>query len=262
MRRRTLAIRENHSVHREIHSCDQAAGVTSSRGSTAFFVRGYQRLCAFASRCIPGPESYRALSGIREARPCKQVLTALNGVPSTSTVSPPKFQTARGAENYLATEGENVGGTASLPAEDSSFNDGDSVFYGDRRRPYQPAREPTKGSRGLSLGRTSRNFQKDLRGQRSPQITCLTGCPVRGLISPGYDMKVKDLSIVLHQYEKCTTAQKSRVPSGAHLRAFPLFRYQAHRVMNPEAVPGPPPRAGTGMKTSSPPVGDRPPPKY
>ena len=191
-------------------------------------------------------------------RPVKKVLAALDGALSMSTGSPPSFQTARGAENYFATEGDHVGGTTSLPTEESSFNDGDSLFYGDRRKPYPPAREPAEGFRGLQPGRTSRNYQKDLRGPLSPQIICFTCYRVGDHIAPDCDMKVKDVSLVPHQYEKLTAAQKNRVPPDAYLRAVALLSYQANRVMNPEAVTDPPPRAGAGTKTLPPIDGDRP----
>ena len=194
-------------------------------------------------------------------QPVKQVLAALDGVPSTSTGSPPSSQTARGADNYLATEGDNVGGTPSLPTEESSFNDGDSLFYGDRRKPYPPAREPADGFRGHQPGRPSRNYQRGLRGPPSPQIICFTCYRVGDHIACDCDMKVKDASLVPHQYEKLTAAQKSRVPPDAYLRAIALLSYEANRVMNPEAVTGPPPRGGTGKKTLPPTDGDRPPPK-
>ena len=74
-------------------------------------------------------------------------------------------------------------------------------------------------------------------------------------------MKVKDVSLLPHQYKKLTTAQKSLVPPDAYLRAVALLRYEAIRVMNPEAVTDPPPRTGTGTKTFPPTDGDRASPK-
>ena len=196
------------------------------------------------------------------ARPARQVLAALDGVPSTSTGSPPSFRTAQGAENYFATEGDNVGGTPSLPPEESSLNNGDSLFYGGRRRPYQPAREQIDRPRGITTGRASRNYQKELRGPPSPKIVCFTCYRVGDHIAPDSDMKVKDVSLVPHQHEKLTTALKGQVPRDAYLRAVALLSYEANRLMNPEAVTDPPPRAGTGTKTLPPIDGDRPSPKH
>ena len=58
-------------------------------------------------------------------RPGKQVPAALDSVPSSTTGPTASYQTAAGAENYFATEGDHVGGMPSLPTEDSSCNDGD-----------------------------------------------------------------------------------------------------------------------------------------
>ena len=193
--------------------------------------------------------------------PVKQVVAALDSVPSSTTDPSASFQLARGGENYFATEGDNFRGVPSLPTEESSFNDGDSLYYGDRRWPDGPAREPTEGSRGIPPGRTSRNFQKDLRGPPSLQIICFACYTVGDHIAPDCDMKVKDVSLVPHRYEKLTTAQKSQVPTDAYFRAVALLRYEANRVINPDAVTDPPPRAGTRTITQPPTDGVRPSPK-
>ena len=85
-------------------------------------------------------------------RPVKQVFAALDSVPSSTTGPTASYQTAAGAVNHLAMEGDHVGGMPSLSTEDSSCNDGDSLFYGDRRRPYKPARDRTVGPRGPPSG--------------------------------------------------------------------------------------------------------------
>ena len=72
-------------------------------------------------------------------RPGTQVLAASDSVPCSATGPTANFQTAAGAENYFATEDDNFGGIPSLPMEDSSLNDGDSLFYGDWRKRHQPA---------------------------------------------------------------------------------------------------------------------------
>ena len=134
-------------------------------------------------------------------RPGKQVLAALDSVLSSTTGPTASHQTAAGAENYFATEGSHVWGIPSLPTEDSSLKDGDSLFYGDRHRLDQPAGERTVGPSGPVFGRPSRNNQRDLRGPPSPQFICFTCYKVGDLISPDCDMKVKDVSVVYHQYE-------------------------------------------------------------
>ena len=194
-------------------------------------------------------------------RPGKQVLAALDSVPSSTTGPTASYQTAAGAENYFATEGDHVGGMPSLPTEDSSCNDGDSVFYGDRRKPHQPAGERTVGPPGLAYGRPPRNNQRDLRGPPSPQIIFFTCYKAGDCIAPDCDMKVKDVSLVPHQYEKLTTAQKDRVPPDAYLHAVALLSYEANRVINPVTTVDPPPRLGTGTKTPLLSEGDRQPPK-
>ena len=164
-------------------------------------------------------------------RSVKPVVAALDSVPSSTTDPSARFQSARGGENYFATEGDNVGGVPSLPTEESSFNDGDSLFYDDRRRPDRPAREPTEGSRGIPPGRTSRKFQNDLLGSPSPQIICFACYTVGDHIAPDCAMNVKDVSLVPHRYEKLTTAQKSRVPTDAYLRAVALLSVVQYRAL-------------------------------
>ena len=102
---------------------------------------------------------------------------------------------------------------------------------------------------------------RDLRGPPSPPIICFTCYQVGDHIAPDCDMKVKDVSLVPHQYEKLTTAQKDRVSPDAYLRAVAFLSYEANRVINPVATIDPPPRLGTGPKGPPPSEGVRQPPK-
>ena len=117
------------------------------------------------------------------------------------------------------------------------------------------------GPPGARLRASAPDNQRDLRGPPSLQIICFTCYKVGDYIAPDCDMKMKDVSLVPHQYEKLTTAQKGRVPPDAYLRAVALLSYEANRVINPVATVDPPPRLGTGTKTPLPSEGVRQPPK-
>ena len=72
-------------------------------------------------------------------------------------------------------------------------------------------------------------------------------------------MKVKDVSLVPHQYERLTGAQKSRVQLESYLGAVALLSYEANRVINPVPVADRPTPLGPVAKPP-PPMGRLPQP--
>ena len=71
--------------------------------------------------------------------PSKRVLALADSLPSSSSAGlPPSYHTGLDVENFLAHEEPYAtAGSPSFPTEESSFNDKDSLFYGELRPAYK-----------------------------------------------------------------------------------------------------------------------------
>ena len=165
--------------------------------------------------------------------PLSGVLAIAESLPSSLSAGlTPSYHTGLDDENFLAHEDPYAtAGSPSFPTEESSFNDGDSLFYGERR-PASKNQPWLRRPRETTPGFAGRGGPREMK-KPSPQIICYTCYKVGDHISPDCSMKVRDVSLVPHNFEKLTAAQKARIPADAYLRAVALLRFEANRLIAP-----------------------------
>ena len=156
----------------------------------------------------------------------KQAVAKADSMPSSTSVGmTPSYHTGLDGETFVSNDEPYAAaaGSPSFPTEDSSYNEEDSLFYGERRPAYKDPPRPPR-LHGASPGVTSREGPRDMK-KPSPQIICYTCYKVEDHINPDCSMKVRDVSLVLHNFENLTAALT--VCSGGGIparRSPPQFR--------------------------------------